>query len=248
MANPRLTLDPTLESCPDYASASFKSIRDLIVTGSVPAGTPLTDAEAATQLMQAWNMEHDTCHTQVHADAVQAAAGAAALAAQEDTECAAAEAASEAKWLEAEKKKPKLGDFDAALIIPDFLGPCASNFAKKKLDDKQYVELWYWTKEGCLDADSLRAGVKADESFGITQISSTLSLKHLTAFKASKKVVHDEDLTWAQLSIAKTGFLAAIEAAGWPKEHRTAVSSFFYAIENHPSRMNHDDYVDIILC
>ncbi|KAJ7841945.1 hypothetical protein B0H13DRAFT_2365456 [Mycena leptocephala] len=234
MANPRLTLDPTLESC------------------SVPAGTPLTDAEAATQLMQAWNMEHDTCQvawdTQVHADAVQAAAGAAALAAQEDTECAAAEAASEAKWLEAEKKKPKLGDFDAALIIPDFLGPCASNFAKKKLDDKQYVELWYWTKEGCLDADSLRAGVKADESFGITQISSTLSLKHLTAFKASKKVVHDEDLTWAQLSISKTGFLAAIEAAGWPKEHRTAVSSFFYAIENHPSRMNHDDYVDIILC
>jgi hypothetical protein len=98
-----------------------------------------------------------------------------------------------------------------------------------------------------LDADSLRAGVEADESFGITQIGSTQSLKPLTTFKASKKVVRDEDLTWAQLSIAKTGFLAAIEAAGWPKEHRAAVSSFFYAIENHPSQMNHDDYADISL-
>ncbi|KAJ7924262.1 hypothetical protein B0H13DRAFT_1601859 [Mycena leptocephala] len=251
MANPRLTLDPTLESCPDYETASFKSIRDLIVAGSAPAGTPLTDAEAATQLIQGWNTERDTrqaaSDAQVQADAVQAAADAAALAAQADTERAAAEAASEVERLEAEKKKPKLGAFDAALVIPDFLGPRASNFAKKKLDDKQYVELWYWTKEGCLDADSLRAGVEADESFGIPQIGSTLSLKPLTAFKTSKKVVHDEDLTWAQFSIAKTGFLAAIEAAGWPKEHRAAVSSFFYAIENQPSRMNHDDYADIIL-
>jgi hypothetical protein len=156
-------------------------------------------------------------------------------------------AAVEAERLEAEKKKPKLGAFDPALVIPDFLGPRASNFAKKKLDEKQYVELWYWTKEGYLDADSLRAGVEADESFGITQIGSTLTLKPLTAFKASKKAVRDEDLTWARLSIAKTGFLAAIEAAGWPKEHCAAVSSFFRAIENHPSRMNHDDYAETIL-
>ncbi|KAJ7648791.1 hypothetical protein DFH06DRAFT_948891, partial [Mycena polygramma] len=153
----------------------------------------------------------------------------------------------EAERVEAEKKKPKLGAFDSTLAIPDYLGPRPSNFAKKKVDDREYVELWYFTKEGCLDAESLRGGLEADESFGITQIGSTLSLKPLTAFRASKKVVRDEELTWTQLSIAKTGYMSAIGAAGWSTEHRAAISSFFYAIENHPSRMNHDDYADNIL-
>ncbi|KAJ7648794.1 hypothetical protein DFH06DRAFT_1332390 [Mycena polygramma] len=96
MAAPRLTLDPTLESCPDHASASFKSVRDLIVAGSAPGGTPLTDAEAATQLNEAWVKDRDARQViwdaQVQADATQAAADAAAAAAQAETDRAAAEA------------------------------------------------------------------------------------------------------------------------------------------------------------
>ncbi|KAJ6618628.1 hypothetical protein B0H10DRAFT_2217583 [Mycena sp. CBHHK59/15] len=250
MAAPRITLDPGLESCPDYASALFKAVRDLIIAGA-PAANPLTDAEAANHLSNAWNADCDARKllwaAQVQANATQAAADAAAVTAQEALDCAAADAAAEAERLEAEKKKPKLGVFDSTLAIPDYLGPRVSSFAKKKLEDKEYVELWYWTKEGCLDAESLRGGVEADDSFGITQVGSTLSLKPLTAYKASKKVLRDEDLSWSQLSIAKTGYLAAIEAAGWPNPHRAALASFFYAIENHPSRMNHDDYADSIL-
>ncbi|KAJ6496855.1 hypothetical protein DFH09DRAFT_945761 [Mycena vulgaris] len=251
MAAPRLTLDPDLESCDDYTSAIFKPLRDLLVAGSATSATPLTDADAAVQLADSWNAGRAArkviWDAQVQADAAQAAADAAAETAQVEAAQAAVDAAAEAERLEIEKKKPKLGAFDAGLLIPDFLGPRASNFAKKKLEDKAYVELWYWTKEGCLDAELLRGGVEADESFGITQIGSTLSLKPLTAYKASKKVVPDEELSWAQLSIARAGFLAAIEAAGWPKEHRAALASFFYAIETHPSRMNHDDYADTIL-
>ncbi|KAJ6482381.1 hypothetical protein DFH09DRAFT_1462357, partial [Mycena vulgaris] len=250
MATPRITLDPALEACPDYASAPFKTVRDLIIAGAT-AANPLTDAEAATHLSDAWNADCDARKllraAQVQADATQATADAAAAAAQDALDRAAADAAADAERLEAEKKKPKLGAFDSTLAIPDYLGPRASAFAKKKLEDKEYVELWYWTKEGCLDAEALRGGVEADESFGITQVGSTLSLKPLTAYKASKKVIRDEDLTWAQLSIAKTGYLAALEAAGWPNPHRASLASFFYTIENHPSRMNHDDYADSIL-
>ncbi|KAJ7619876.1 hypothetical protein B0H17DRAFT_964849 [Mycena rosella] len=250
MAAPHLTLNPHLETCPDFTDAAFKSSRDLIVAGA-SLGTPMTDAEAAAHMATGWNTARDArkplWDAQVQADADQAAADAAALTAQEEADRTAADAAAEAERAEAEKKKPKLGDFDKTLLIPDFLGPRASNFAKKKLDDKEYVELWYWTREGCLDAEAHRGGVEADESFGITQVGSTLSLKPLTAYKASKKVVRDEDLSWAQLTVAKTGFLAAIEAAGWPVEHRAALASFFYAIENHDTRMNHDDYADAIL-
>ncbi|KAJ7017828.1 hypothetical protein C8F04DRAFT_978440 [Mycena alexandri] len=250
MAAPRLTLDPALESCSDHTSASFQTLRDLIVAGA-PAGAPLTAADAATQLSDAWNKDRDTRQViwdaQVQADAAQAAADATAAAAQADADHLAADAAAATELAALEAKKPKIGAFDATLTIPNFLGPCASNFAKKKLEDKEYIELWYFTKEGCLDAEALRGGVEADESFGITQIGSTLSLKPLTAYKASRKVVPGEELSWAQLSIAKTGFLTAIEAATWPTDHRTAMATFFYRIENHSSRMNHDDYAENIL-
>ncbi|KAJ7829330.1 hypothetical protein B0H13DRAFT_1916589 [Mycena leptocephala] len=151
MAAPCLTLDPALESCPDYSSASFQLIRNFIVAGD-PAAAPLTNAEAASQLSDAWNTERDahktTWDAEVQVDAAQAAEDAVARAAQSEAKRVAAEATAEAERVEAEKKKPKLGSFDSALVIPDFLGPRASNFAKKKLDAKEYVELWYWTKEG----------------------------------------------------------------------------------------------------
>ncbi|KAJ7215344.1 hypothetical protein GGX14DRAFT_359547 [Mycena pura] len=250
MAAPRLTLDPALESCPDHSSADFQPIRTLLVAGA-PAGTVFIDASAVTQLDASWGKGRDrrqvAWDTQVQADAAQAAHDATAAAAQEEVERVAAEAQAAAELAAVEAKKPKLGIFDMTLSIPDYLAPQISNFARKKLEDKEYIELWYWTKEGCLEADLFRGGVEADESFGITQIGSTLSLKPLTAFKASKKVVRDEDLTWAQVSIAKTGFLNALEGAGWPAEHRGAMASFFYGIENHFTRTNHDKYADNIL-
>ncbi|KAJ7653833.1 hypothetical protein B0H17DRAFT_1214542 [Mycena rosella] len=236
MAASRITLDPTLEPCPDYTSISFKPIRDLLVAGSAQ-GTPLTDAEAAVQLVNSWTTERDArkllWDAQVQADADQATADADARAAQEALDRAAAEATAEAERIEVEKKKPKLGAFDPKLVIPNSLAPQASNFAKKKLEAKEYIELWYYTREGCLDAESLRGGVQADES--------------LESPNASKKVIRDEDLSWAQFSVAKTGFLAAIEVAGWPQEHRAALASFFYAIESHSSRMNHDEYAETAL-
>ncbi|KAJ7050613.1 hypothetical protein C8F01DRAFT_1067614 [Mycena amicta] len=249
MAIPRITSDPSLESCPDFISGTFKSIRDLIEAGSAH-GTPLSDAEAATQLAASWTAENVgrklLWDAQVESDAAQAAADAAAIETQANLDKAAAEAAAEVDRLEAEKKKPKLGSFDATLSIPDSLGPRPSSFAKKKLDDMEYVELWYWTKEGCLDAESSRGGVEADESFGLTQVGSVISLKS-AAYKASKKVVRDEDLSWSQLSVAKSGFLLAIAAAGWPAPHRSALASFFYAIETHNTRSEDDDYAETIL-
>ncbi|KAJ7156784.1 hypothetical protein C8R46DRAFT_909799 [Mycena filopes] len=250
MAAPRLTLDPALEISPDYASADFQAIRGFIVAGA-PVGTTLTDADAVTHLADAWGKSRDgrqiIWDIQVQADAAQATTDALAVAAQQDADRIAAEAVAAAELAAAEAKKPKLGAFDATLTIPDSLGPQVSPFAKKKLEDKEYIELWYWTKEGTLDAELLRGGVEADDSFGITQIGSTLSLKPLTAYKASRKVIRDEDLSWAQLTLAKTGYLGALEAAGWPQAYRAMMATFFYGIENHDSRLNHDEYADNIL-
>ncbi|KAJ7194281.1 hypothetical protein GGX14DRAFT_537402 [Mycena pura] len=247
---PHLSREILMHACTDHTSPTFQTLRDLIVAGA-PAGAPLTPADAASQLSEAWNKDRDARQAiwdaQVQADIAQAEADTAAAAAQADIDRLAAEAAAAAELAALEAKKPKIGAFDETLTIPDFLGPRVSNFAKKKLEDKEYVELWYFTKEGCLDAESLRGGVEADETFGITQSGTTLALKPLTAFRASKKVVPDEDLSWDQLSVAKTGFLAGIDDASWPTEHRTAMATFFYRIENHPSRLQHDPHAEQIL-
>ncbi|KAJ7780928.1 hypothetical protein B0H16DRAFT_1710186 [Mycena metata] len=94
MAAPRITFDPALESCPDHSSASFKSVRDLIIAGSASGGTPLTDAGAAILLSDAWNQERDV--RQVVWDA-QVQADATSLAAQADSDRIATEAAAEAE-------------------------------------------------------------------------------------------------------------------------------------------------------
>ncbi|KAJ6622036.1 hypothetical protein B0H10DRAFT_1653070, partial [Mycena sp. CBHHK59/15] len=108
---------------------------------------------------------------------------------------------------EAEKKKPKLAAFNADLHVPDYLVPRPSNFAKHKLETFEYCEL-------C-----------------------SLALQPLSAFRASKHVVHDENLTWGQFSIAKTRLLSAMEAAGWSATHRTTMAIFFYGLETHPFRL-----------
>ncbi|KAJ6541204.1 hypothetical protein DFH09DRAFT_1322782 [Mycena vulgaris] len=87
----RITLDPALETCPDYYSSSaFQFIRTALVSY-----TPtLSDADAAAQLVAVWNAELNTRKaawaTQLQADAdAEADADAAAAAA------AAAEAAAD---------------------------------------------------------------------------------------------------------------------------------------------------------
>ncbi|KAJ6503106.1 hypothetical protein DFH09DRAFT_1335549 [Mycena vulgaris] len=190
----RITLDPTLETCPDYSSPAFQFIRTALVSY-----TPtISDADAAAQLVAA------------DADAEAAAAAVADGAAEQERLTRETEEAAARK--EADKKKPKLATLNANQSVPDFLLPRPSNFAKHKLEKFEYCELWYFTLEGCNDADSSRA--QADEAYGLTQTDTGLALQPLSAFRTFKRVVRDENLTWVQFSIAKTGLLDAMEEAG----------------------------------
>ncbi|KAJ7923159.1 hypothetical protein B0H13DRAFT_2316690 [Mycena leptocephala] len=220
----RIALDPGLDICPDYTSAAFQLIRTALIAQT--AGS--TDADAATQLTAAWNTDWDARKV-VWAAQVQADADDAE---QERLDREALEAA---ERKETDKKKPKLATFDASQSVPDYLAPRPSNFAKHKLEQFEYCELWYFTIEGCSDADSTRTA-QADEAYSLTQTDSGLALQPLSSFRASKRVVRDENLTWAQISIAKTAMLETMEETGWTAGHRTALATFFYALDSHPYR------------
>ncbi|KAJ6619338.1 hypothetical protein B0H10DRAFT_1946819 [Mycena sp. CBHHK59/15] len=210
-----IALDPALETCPDYSSAAFLFLRTALVAQT--AG--LSDADAAAQMVTAWNTDLDTRKaawaTQVQADADAETAVIAAAAAQSDLECLACEAKEAAERKEADKKKPKLPAFDEDQSVPDYLPPRPSNYAKHKLEQFEYCELWYFTIEGCKDADSART-TQADNAFSLTQTDGGLVLQPLSTARASKP--------------------RPMQAAGWSEGHRTALATFFYALDAHPYR------------
>ena len=65
----------------------------------------------------------------------------------------------------------------------------------------EYVELWYFSSEGCKEA-SKAALTAADDTFGILNMDSGLALQSIKATKASRNAVVDEHLTWEQIMTA----------------------------------------------
>ncbi|OBZ73017.1 hypothetical protein A0H81_06635 [Grifola frondosa] len=122
------------------------------------------------------------------------------------------EAAVEAEKREAEKKRPKAPDFDATLL-------------------RQTGSL-----EGRDEAtDGHQAS--AEEAFGLAKTEHGLALRPLAAFRPSRKVIPDSQLTWRQMTMAKTSLLSEMEKAQWPERHVEALVLFFYGIENSDLRM-----------
>ncbi|KAJ7874349.1 hypothetical protein B0H14DRAFT_2343758, partial [Mycena olivaceomarginata] len=91
--------------------------------------------------------------------------------------------------------------------------------------------------KGCNDADTVRSDSAAEDAFGLIQSDSMLELKPMSSYKAAKRVVRDEDLSWSQMTVGSTGFLKEMEAAGWPEDYRKSFASFFYALISHPYRL-----------
>ncbi|KAK6989042.1 hypothetical protein R3P38DRAFT_2572418, partial [Favolaschia claudopus] len=76
----------------------------------------------------------------------------------------------------------------------------------------------------------------SDDTFGITRSDDILALAHVSVSKPSEKVVLDENLTWSEMSAAKTLLVKEMEAAKWPKEYVMALAQFYYNLDNHPMR------------
>ncbi|KAJ7238030.1 hypothetical protein C8J57DRAFT_1087134 [Mycena rebaudengoi] len=235
MAAPRIAYEPALEIAPNFGAASYQAIRAAIVSAD-----NISDAQAATKLLDIWTTDLDVRKaqwaTQVQDDADQAAAAAATAAQDVEDALLAEEARLEAEKQEADKKRAKFPAFDASLTAPDFLQPRVANFAKEKVLALGYVDLWYWTIEGCKDSETLRSGTAAEDTYTFSQANDGpgVELKAASSSKASKKVILDEDLTWEQMSVASMGLLKEMEVALWDEKYRQAFASFYYALQNHP--------------
>ncbi|OAX31370.1 hypothetical protein K503DRAFT_806118 [Rhizopogon vinicolor AM-OR11-026] len=226
--------NPALDIQPEFSSPTFEALRNCII-----GGTQTTHEEVATELANVWKQDHNLRETawtrQVEEETHLVADAAHAELEQLEQECLHLERETKAELQEAEKKKPKINDFKSRTIVGDTLTPCPSQYAIQKLKSFEFVELYYFSPDGCKKAAD-EAKTSSDDTFGLTRVDDFIALKPVASCKPSCKVIQDHSLDWQQFDLAKNSFLLHINKLSWPEKHQWALTMFFMNIITHPSR------------
>lgn len=227
----RITQDPSLEVIPDHAGPFYDAIRTTLIQNG------MTAEQAIEALNASWNQNHEAriqrWNQQVvdDANAEEEAQRQAALQAGQQQE----QEPRNDEQPEVDKKKAKMNDFDDAAVVDTYIAPRPAQYALRRIEEFDYVELWYLTPEGCSDA-SQSLQTQSDDAFGITKIDDMISLRTVSALKASKNVIPDAQLTFRQMSMAKNTFVPLMSKYKWPDKAVNSMAHFFTQLEMHPYR------------
>ena len=235
-------MDPHLEQMPDHAGPFYQAVRDVLVQNGMPA------EQAIQALNNSWTMNHDA---RILAWDQQAADNAAA-AEQQPPQAAAqqqpprdpepddplpqAQPLPEGNRDEAERRKLKMrDDFDDDSTIADYIAPRPAQYALRRLEDFEYVELWYFTTEGCADATQHQL-TQQDDAFGLAKVDNMVTLKPFSSLRASKNVIPDAELNFRQMSMAKNTLIPLMTKFNWSEKAITAFARLFTELEINPLR------------
>ncbi|GLB43099.1 hypothetical protein LshimejAT787_1205480 [Lyophyllum shimeji] len=202
----RLTRDPNLDECPDFSLEPFAPMRALL------RGTGLTKEDAVTSLKDAWTEHNRQLRERWDREAEDRQAGADGAPQGEPADGkqqqqqleeppAQQQEADEERPEKEKKTKSKLRAFDPDLSVASVLAPRPSSYALNKLANFEYCELWYFTQEGCEDAQRTHR-TEADDSFGMSKIGELVTFRPVASVQASKRALQDESLTWEQFHYA----------------------------------------------
>jgi hypothetical protein len=230
---PRLDHDPATDYMPDYESDAYQGMRLLISNAR-----NCSVLDAITFLQETWTADITAKKAQW---AAQEVADAADRQAEEDNRRKEEarqlrEAGPAPQAIDPAPKKPTMPSFDPDKAMPNKLLARPGKYALKRLAEFKYVELWYFTADGCADAKANHSN--ADDTYSLAQVGGQVSIRSANASNASKKAVRDEDLTWAEMTKAKNLFLNYIQKL-WPQEHANSHAVFFYDIETSDLREEH---------
>ena len=223
----RIIHDPHLEVIPDHAGPHYDNLRNVLIQNGM-------DLEQAIQaLNDSWTQNHAA---RVQTWDQQVAADAQALQAQQlQQQPAPQELPQQEEGAGGEKKKLKMKDFDDATTVGNYIAPRPAQYALRRIEEFEYVELWYFTPEGCADATQSQL-TQYDDTFGLTKVDDMVTLKSISSLKASKNVVPDAELSFRQMSMAKNAFIPLMTRYQWTAKSINAFSQFFTQLELHPLR------------
>ncbi|KAG0692685.1 hypothetical protein DFH29DRAFT_817267 [Suillus ampliporus] len=235
--------DPSNEVCPDFNGNAYANICD-----DICRATAETQEAVVLRLTQSWTAGHNQRvdewnqnREQEIADAVEAHR---ARAAQEDETRAQQEAEAERERVESEKKKPKMNGFNDKASVGDSISPRPSQYAVQKLNNFEYIELWYFSPDGCKEA--LRTAHSVADDFGLTRVDDHLRSVLLMHSKRRNQLWLTMISPFSTFLRSKNLFLMQLNKAKWPQTHIDALSLFFWHLENHPIR-NNSDLGDLVI-
>jgi hypothetical protein len=221
--------DPHLEVIPDHAGAHYDVLRNALT------GNGMTPEQAIQALNDSWTQNHNARVQAWDQQVADDAAAAAALLAQEPEQQPQDPPPQEEERAEGEKKKPKMRDFDEATSVGNYIAPRPAQYALRRIEDFEFVELWYFTPEGCSDASQLQL-TQHDDTFGLTKVDDLVTLKPISSLKASKNVIPDAELSFRQVSMAKNTLIPLMTKFQWSEKAINAFAQLFTQLELHPYR------------
>lgn len=128
------------------------------------------------------------------------------------------------------QKKVEFIDFDLDASVADQIPHNPSQYAIGRIESMEYVELWYFTTEGCKEA-SRATPTAADDTFGLLNTDSGLALQSIKATRASRNAIPDEHLTWEQIMTARHTLFQTVQRVKWPQKHARALAEFYIKLE-----------------
>lgn len=223
--------NPSSDVCPNFIAPEFLQLRQ-----SITHGRQVSDAELVVELETSWRLLQDLKQAAWDTEANLEADAEAAKTAADAIALAAAELALTQEKVEADKKKPQFSVMTVGRVVPTDLLPRPSQYAVNKLEQKEFVEIYYFTLEGCTEAAAtLRSA--PDDTFSLARSDDTLALRPSSGYRASKNMIQDHSLNWRQFTTGTSLYLECARAAGWPALFCRTLENFWYSLERHPKRI-----------
>ncbi|KAF8624454.1 hypothetical protein AX15_005866 [Amanita polypyramis BW_CC] len=128
-----------------------------------------------------------------------------------------------------QSKKAKA--FPVGITVPEAESPRPSEYARQKITKSEYIELWYFSREGLAEA-SMPTTSTSNDTFGlVTGDLGAIQLCPVATTKASKNALPDESLSWDQISITSKVYVDTLRKGQWPDQHVWALVKFFSELD-----------------
>ena len=233
----RIADDPNRAVCPSFDAPEWEFLRQSVVNAH-QGDQPLTLADAAQQMKDAWSQENQRKITAWNDQVLQDQAAQEELDRvardEEDVQRALQEKDEDDLRKEAEKKKPRLEPYDVERRVEKWIQPRPSSYALNKLNNLEYVELDYFTPKGCRDAATDSNKSVSHDALSFTQVGDTFAIRPMAAIRPSKHIRNDEDISWEDMIDAKNIMLHFMAKSGlWPDAHAASIVAFFFDLEHH---------------
>lgn len=251
---PRLTVDPNTETMPDYADPDLaEAFQARLQDGETIEGLiqGLKDTWTAKHLARVdqWNEQQREDQEQRQQQELERQQQEETARREEEERVATARGAELQRATDArhndtsatqdrrekpddKERKPKFKAMASGKTVGTVYTPRPSSYALNKLKNGDYVELFYFSPEGCTQA-AAEERTSAHDALAATQINDQLVLQPMAAYKPSSKVLKDADLDWRQVQVAKTSMLKHMETEGWDKDLVLALTTFYFELDNH---------------